>query len=130
MVLENARRMQFTRIKFLKGGLAAWKEKGYPVERYDKAFHLEYGGVSRIELQNPGSFNRLRTGSSDCALAIKLREASLRMTLHLWNQGLGSECQSTVTSRWVEWLGVRAFFFHAPTIAPMSMRSRRVRSLR
>jgi rhodanese-related sulfurtransferase len=41
MVLENARRMQFTRIKFLKGGLAAWKEKGYPVERYDKAFHLD-----------------------------------------------------------------------------------------
>ncbi len=41
MVLENARRLQFTRIKFLKGGLAAWKAKGYPVERYDKPFHLD-----------------------------------------------------------------------------------------
>jgi rhodanese-related sulfurtransferase len=41
MVLENARRLQFTRIRFLKGGLAAWKAKGYPVERYDKPFHLD-----------------------------------------------------------------------------------------
>jgi rhodanese-related sulfurtransferase len=41
MVLESALRLQFTRIKFLKGGLAAWKEKGYPVERYDKPFHLD-----------------------------------------------------------------------------------------
>ena len=41
MVLENALRLQFTRIKFLRGGLAAWKEKGYPVERYDKPFHLD-----------------------------------------------------------------------------------------
>jgi rhodanese-related sulfurtransferase len=41
MVLENALRLKFTRIKFLRGGLAAWKEKGYPVERYDKPFHLD-----------------------------------------------------------------------------------------
>jgi rhodanese-related sulfurtransferase len=41
MVLENALRLQFSRIKFLKGGLAAWKEKGYPVEIYDKPFHLD-----------------------------------------------------------------------------------------
>ncbi len=41
MVLESALRLQFTRIKFLKGGLAAWKEKGYPVERYEKPFHLD-----------------------------------------------------------------------------------------
>src|ERR1700733_2281064 len=41
MVLKNALRLQFTRIKFLRGGLAAWKEKGYPVERYDKPFHLD-----------------------------------------------------------------------------------------
>jgi rhodanese-related sulfurtransferase len=41
MVLESALRLEFTRIKFLKGGLAAWKEKGYPVERYDKPFHLD-----------------------------------------------------------------------------------------
>jgi rhodanese-related sulfurtransferase len=41
MVLESALRLQFSRIKFLKGGLAAWKEKGYPVEVYDKPFHLD-----------------------------------------------------------------------------------------
>jgi rhodanese-related sulfurtransferase len=41
MVLENALRLQFSRIKFLKGGLAAWKDKGYPVEIYDKPFHLD-----------------------------------------------------------------------------------------
>jgi rhodanese-related sulfurtransferase len=41
MVLESALRLQFSRIKFLKGGLAGWKEKGYPVEVYDKPFHLD-----------------------------------------------------------------------------------------
>jgi len=41
MVLHNALRLQFSRIKFLKGGLAAWKERGYPVEIYDKPFHLD-----------------------------------------------------------------------------------------
>ena len=32
-----------TRVKFLKGGLAAWKAKGYPVVPYDKTFHLDTG---------------------------------------------------------------------------------------
>ena len=41
MVLEYALTLNFTRIKFLKGGLEAWKAKGYPVERYDKVFHLD-----------------------------------------------------------------------------------------
>jgi rhodanese-related sulfurtransferase len=41
MVLESALGLKFSRIKFLKGGLAAWKEKGYPVEVYDKPFHLD-----------------------------------------------------------------------------------------
>jgi rhodanese-related sulfurtransferase len=41
MVLENALRLHFSRIKFLKGGLAAWKLKGYPVEPYTKPFHLD-----------------------------------------------------------------------------------------
>ena len=41
MVLKRALHLQFSRIKFLKGGLAAWKEKGYPVEIYDKPFHLD-----------------------------------------------------------------------------------------
>ena len=41
MILSKARALQFTRVKLLKGGLAAWKEKGYPVEPYDKPFHLD-----------------------------------------------------------------------------------------
>jgi rhodanese-related sulfurtransferase len=41
MVLQNALRLHFSRIKFLKGGLAAWKAKGYAVETYDKSFHLD-----------------------------------------------------------------------------------------
>jgi rhodanese-related sulfurtransferase len=31
------------RVKFLKGGLVAWKAKGYPVVPYDKTFHLDTG---------------------------------------------------------------------------------------
>ncbi len=41
LVLENALNLHFSRIKFLKGGLAAWKEKGYPVEPYTTPFHLD-----------------------------------------------------------------------------------------
>lgn len=41
MILEKARSLQLTRVKFLKGGLAGWKAKGYPVELYDKPFHLD-----------------------------------------------------------------------------------------
>jgi rhodanese-related sulfurtransferase len=41
MILEYALKLQFSRIKFLKGGLAAWKAKGYPVEAYTKPFHLD-----------------------------------------------------------------------------------------
>jgi|SRR5271156_1694119 len=41
MILEKALALHFTRIKFLKGGLAGWKEKGYPVERYTTPFHLD-----------------------------------------------------------------------------------------
>jgi rhodanese-related sulfurtransferase len=41
MILEQALALQFTRIKFLRGGLAAWKAKGYPVEMYTKPFHLD-----------------------------------------------------------------------------------------
>lgn len=40
-VLRRAQSMHFSRIKFLKGGLAAWKAKGYPVEPYTKSFHLD-----------------------------------------------------------------------------------------
>lgn len=40
-VLRRAEAMHFSRVKFLKGGLAAWKAMGYPVERYDKSFQLD-----------------------------------------------------------------------------------------
>jgi rhodanese-related sulfurtransferase len=35
--------VDINRVKFLKGGLAAWKAKGYPVIPYDKTFHLDTG---------------------------------------------------------------------------------------
>lgn len=40
-VLRKALAMNFTRIKFLKGGLDGWKAKGYPVEPYTQSFHLD-----------------------------------------------------------------------------------------
>ena len=41
MVLGKARALNFTRVKLLKGGLPAWKAKGYPVEPYTSSFHLD-----------------------------------------------------------------------------------------
>jgi rhodanese-related sulfurtransferase len=41
MVLGKARALNFTRVKLLKGGLAAWKAKGYPVEEYKSSFNLD-----------------------------------------------------------------------------------------
>lgn len=34
MILRRARALGFSRIKFLVGGLAAWKDKGFPIEPY------------------------------------------------------------------------------------------------
>jgi rhodanese-related sulfurtransferase len=39
-ILRRALDMQFFKIKFLIGGLEAWKAKGYPVEPYREVFHL------------------------------------------------------------------------------------------
>jgi rhodanese-related sulfurtransferase len=39
-VLHRVLGLHFLKIKFLKGGLAAWKALGYPVEPYSKPFHL------------------------------------------------------------------------------------------
>jgi rhodanese-related sulfurtransferase len=39
-VLHRALDLHFSKIKFLKGGLEAWKAKGYPVEPYREVFHL------------------------------------------------------------------------------------------
>jgi rhodanese-related sulfurtransferase len=41
LVLRRAQAMNFSRIKFLKGGLAGWKSKGYAVKPYEKSFHLD-----------------------------------------------------------------------------------------
>jgi rhodanese-related sulfurtransferase len=41
MVLRKARALNFTKVRILKGGLAAWKAKGYPVEAYTESFHLD-----------------------------------------------------------------------------------------
>ena len=41
MVLGKARALKFKRVKILKGGLEAWKTKGFPVEPYTASFHLD-----------------------------------------------------------------------------------------
>jgi rhodanese-related sulfurtransferase len=41
VISQRAQAIHFLRMKFLKGGLAGWKAKGYPVERYEKPFHLD-----------------------------------------------------------------------------------------
>jgi len=40
IVLRRALTLHFNRVKLLKGGLAAWKAKGYPVDPYNEVFHL------------------------------------------------------------------------------------------
>jgi rhodanese-related sulfurtransferase len=42
-ILRKALALEFSRIKFLKGGLDGWKAKGYPVEPYTRSFHLDTG---------------------------------------------------------------------------------------
>src|SRR5438046_2947203 len=40
-VWQQAHALHFSRVKSLKGGLAAWKAQGYPVEPYRESFHLD-----------------------------------------------------------------------------------------
>jgi len=40
-VLRRALAMGFSRMKLLKGGLDGWRARGYPVEPYEKSFHLD-----------------------------------------------------------------------------------------
>jgi len=40
---QLAPNVDINRVRFLKGGLAAWKAKGYPVVPYDKTFRLDTG---------------------------------------------------------------------------------------
>jgi rhodanese-related sulfurtransferase len=42
-ILRRALSLNFSRLKILRGGLAAWKAKGYPVEPYREAFRLDTG---------------------------------------------------------------------------------------
>jgi rhodanese-related sulfurtransferase len=42
-ILRKALALEFSRVKFLKGGLDGWKAKGYPVEPYTQSFHLDTG---------------------------------------------------------------------------------------
>jgi len=42
-ILRKAQAMHLSRVKFLKGGLEAWKAKGFPVEPYNESFRLETG---------------------------------------------------------------------------------------
>jgi rhodanese-related sulfurtransferase len=39
-VLRRALALRSFRVKFLRGGLEAWKKNGYPVEPYNQSFHL------------------------------------------------------------------------------------------
>ena len=41
IVLGRALALHFLRIKFLKGGLEAWKASGYPVEPYNELIRLD-----------------------------------------------------------------------------------------
>ena len=40
-VLHRALKMGYLRVRLLKGGLAAWKEKGYAVQPYENPFRLD-----------------------------------------------------------------------------------------
>ncbi len=40
-IVKLARGMHLLRVKFLRGGLAAWKEMGYSVVPYEQSFHLD-----------------------------------------------------------------------------------------
>ena len=46
-VLTRALAMHLSRIKLLKGGLAGWKAKGYPIVPYDKPFRLDVSDTPR-----------------------------------------------------------------------------------
>lgn len=41
-ILNRALALKFFRVRFLRGGLEAWKAQGYPVEPYNKPFQLDH----------------------------------------------------------------------------------------
>jgi rhodanese-related sulfurtransferase len=48
VVLHRALALGFLRITFLKGGLDGWRARGYPVEPYEKPFHLDSDQSNRL----------------------------------------------------------------------------------
>jgi rhodanese-related sulfurtransferase len=40
-IVRHAKKLGYSRLKVLHGGLAAWKSKGYPVEIYRESFRLD-----------------------------------------------------------------------------------------
>ncbi len=52
-IVRHALAMKFCDIKFLKGGLDAWKAKGYPVEPYRDAFHLYTPNLNQFSDRHP-----------------------------------------------------------------------------
>lgn len=40
-IVREAKKLGYSRLKVLRGGLAAWKAKGYPVEVYRESFRLD-----------------------------------------------------------------------------------------
>ncbi|HTH52628.1 MAG TPA: rhodanese-like domain-containing protein [Edaphobacter sp.] len=40
-IIQRGLTLGFSRVRLLRGGLAAWKAKGYPVEPYKESFHLD-----------------------------------------------------------------------------------------
>jgi rhodanese-related sulfurtransferase len=40
-ILRLALSLGLSKVKFLKGGLEAWKARGFPLEPYEKPFHLD-----------------------------------------------------------------------------------------
>ena len=42
-ILRRVLAMGFVKIKFVRGGLDGWRAKGFPVEPYNKPFHLHSG---------------------------------------------------------------------------------------
>ena len=47
-ILHRTLAAGFVRIKFLKGGLDAWRAKGFPVEPYTKPFRLNSGSSNHL----------------------------------------------------------------------------------
>jgi rhodanese-related sulfurtransferase len=43
-IMKRALALGISRIRFLKGGLAGWKAKGFPVVPYDQPFRLDVAG--------------------------------------------------------------------------------------